>query len=631
MAIIRTYAEVLELKPNEAERKLIEACKAGERCILGHDVPLQPSDTCTIRADILRYLLLGGCENCVVDGRGVWLMGGFISGTLDLDHAKVHGATQLPKCHFENRIESAQTRFNMVSLSGCTVSGWFAQETIVEGGVFLRDIRASATIDLNSATVGGQLDFRDAVLVAKESPSLSAQDARIEGDVVLHNCTATATINLHSAIIGGQLGCYGAKITTINEDAISASNTQIAGGVLLHPRIRKDRESVSTPFHANGELRFNGATVGGVYAQHVNLAANSTGQTLSLGGATVNGPVRLDGCASNGEILLAGSRISGRLTCERVTIRNDIGHAFNGQAMDVEHSFVWKKVDHISGAVSLNGAHVAELNDDPENWPDTDHLFLDGFTYDRIKGAVSVSPARMSWLKSGSFFENDFRPQPYSQYGHYLKKTGHDEYARQVLYTRERLRRANARRRLYASGETIVAARCALDFLGDTLLRCLVGYGHYPMRILTILPLLVLVAALPTRMAWLEGSFAPSSGPILLSQQWKTLAKSEQNPALVWSGDMLPMAVLQTAPDTTAAEWQAVAPGRDWGTFNHFAYAADLVIPLVDFGQTDQWSPSTTRGPWGKNLWWMEWVFTLLGWGVSTYVVARMTHIVGDD
>ncbi|MEO1557868.1 MAG: hypothetical protein AAFS01_15660, partial [Pseudomonadota bacterium] len=60
MAIIRTYAEVFKLKPNEAEKDLIEKCQAGEHCALGYDVPTEPSDSRTIRADILRYLLLGG-------------------------------------------------------------------------------------------------------------------------------------------------------------------------------------------------------------------------------------------------------------------------------------------------------------------------------------------------------------------------------------------------------------------------------------------------------------------------------------------------------------------------------------------------------------------------------------------
>ncbi|MEO0380928.1 MAG: hypothetical protein AAF252_11710 [Pseudomonadota bacterium] len=625
MAILRTYAEVLEQEPNAAETKLVEKCKAGEQCILGDGTcPTAPDPTRTIRADILRYLLLGGCADCVVDGRGVWLIGGYIGGTLDLNYATVKGATQLPNCCFENQIDSVQTHFGMVNLVGSTLAGWRGERANVEGSVFLRNVNSSSTISILGATIGGQLACDGATLAAKGDYALIVASAKVEGSIFLNSIIASATIILTSATIGGQLSCNGAQITTAEDDAIIAANAQISGGVLLHPRTQKDKAEVKTPFHATGELRFNGATLGGVYAQSVTLVATGSGQTLSLGGATIDGPVRLDGCDSTGEILLAGSRISGRLTCERIKIRNEKGHAFNGQAMRVEHSFVWKKVDHTSGGVSLNGAHVAELNDDPENWPETEDLFLDGFTYDRIKGTVSISPARMGWLKSGSFFEDDFRPQPYSQYAKFLRDTGHDEESRRVLFTRERLRRASARDQLRGSNTWFAEPRILWSAIWDILLRYVVGYGHHPFRSVFVLAALICATIVPAHYAWEEGSFAPNAAPVLVSDSWLKIAQSDPRPAAVWAGDRLPVG----ATDTTLTDWKAIAPGRDWETFNRYAYGFDVVIPIIDFGQTDAWAPSTTRGDWGKVLWVARWVLSVMGWIVTALGAAAITGII---
>ncbi len=580
MAILRSYADVKKLKPTGAEQKLIDACKAGQQCVLGDGTrPDGPDPARTIRADILRYLILGGCEDCVVDGQGVWLIGGYIKGKLDLNFDTAKGATQLQNCHFERQFDSVQTRFQLVNLSGSHLPGW------------------------------------------------STHSAKFEAHVFLDNITATGTIDLNTATIGGQLACEGARITAKGAFALVASGAKISGGVFLHPRVKKLQDEVTTPFHATGELRFNGATLGGFYAEQTTLVATSSGQSLSIGGATVNGAVKLSGCKSTGEILLAGSRITGRVTCERISLRNDHGHAFNGQAMKVEQALIWKKVEHGAGAVSLNGAHVAELDDDPANWPGPDALFLDGFTYDRIRGKVSTSPARMGWLKDGSYFGEEFRPQPFSQYARFLRAVGHDEEAREVLSTRERLRRASARKQLKASGHSGAGPLNLWSRFWDVLLRWVVGYGHHPFRSVWWLALLICATILPAHYAWEEGSFAPNSAPVLVSSQWRDITASETHPAAVWAGERLPDGETVMSLD----EWKAKAPGRDWETFNRYAYGFDVVIPIINFGQTEAWAPSTTRGWWGWHLWWARWVLTVLGWIVTALGAAAITGIIRRD
>ena len=238
---------------------------------------------------------------------------------------------------------------------------------------------------------------------------------------------------------------------------------------------------------------------------------------------------------------------------------------------------------------------------------------MDGFIYDKIIGSDLSTKERIDWVTAGAVSSDEFRPQPFTQLAKFYRETGHDASARDVLFERERLVRKYARRdrmraRLSLFNNPIVELFRWL--FGDLLVRWVVGYGHGPFRSLFWLIGLFVLAVIPAHYAWEEGSFAPNSGPVLVSEDWKTFAHlpDERNPAELWSihGH----------------------PGQDWETFNRYAYAADLVIPIIDFGQTDAWTPSTTRGPWGWHLWWARWLFTAMGWLITALGAAAITGLL---
>ena len=132
-------------------------------------------------------------------------------------------------------------------------------------------------------------------------------------------------------------------------------------------------------------------------------------------------------------------------------------------------------------------------------------------------------------------------------------------------------------------------------------------------RAFLALVVLFFIAAFTAQATWREGSFAPNSDVILVSQAWAALADDpgQQNPAMAWSAKG--------------------APGMDWELFGAYGYAADMVIPVLALGQTAAWAPSTTRGPWGRGLWWGRWVLTMAGWFVSALGLAAITGITRRD
>ncbi|MEL6683247.1 MAG: hypothetical protein AAFQ09_11495, partial [Pseudomonadota bacterium] len=93
------------------------------------------------------------------------------------------------------------------------------------------------------------------------------------------------------------------------------------------------------------------------------------------------------------------------------------------------------------------------------------------------------------------------------------------------------------------------------------------------------------------------------------------------NPALVWSDKYM------LSPEGDPV----LTPGRDYETFHAVAYAVDLVVPIVALGQEASWAPSTTRGPWGKVLWWVRWWLIALGWIVTAIGAAAVTGVIRRD
>lgn len=159
MPLIRTYADVEKLPggPTPAEDKLIAACVAGEPCILGTEVPADgtPDPDRRIRADVLRYLITGGCEARKVADTGVDLTGGHVTGKLDLNLATAKGKTQTIFCRFNELIEAEQTKFGLISLTDSNLVGLNAEGAQIKGGVFLGNTTANATINLSGAEIGG--------------------------------------------------------------------------------------------------------------------------------------------------------------------------------------------------------------------------------------------------------------------------------------------------------------------------------------------------------------------------------------------------------------------------------------------------------------------------------------------
>ncbi len=621
--------------PTEAERQLIEDCCEGRPCILAPTRPETATPANIIRAPLLRLLIIGGSPACGLTESGVHLCGGFITGSLDLDFATARGMTTLDVCHFTDAPRLMQAHLRHLSLQRSHLPGLLAQGMTVDGSVLLRNLTATATVDVNGAQITGQLDCSSAEFDGQTGPdtwgrALHAQGVTVGAALFLRSLTATGMVDVNGARIGGQLACTDAKLDgKTGPDswgvAFNAQGVTVGADLFLIDLTATGMVAVNGA-QITGQLDCTGTRLDG------RTGPDSWGAALNAQEVTIGAGLFLRNLIATGMVDVNGARISGELDCDGATFDGKSSFAFNGQRMQVKQGFLWRGIAKTAGQVSLASAHVGDLVDDLASWPDD--LYLDGFTYDRISAAPTEAKGRLGWLKKGSNFQGTFHPQPYTQLAKVLFEIGHDREARVVLRKREALLHVHGRaaRRIEPNGDVDVALRSLwrdavnlLDWLWDWLTYLVIGYGYRPFNSLAALLFLFVIASFLASETWSEGSFAPNSDVILTSSGWAQAEASDciprQDPPRVTICDPNPAAAWASDP----------ARGLDWDTFNPWAYAADLVVPVLDIGQTSAWAPSKDRGPWGWGLWWGRWVLEVLGWVITALGAAAITGIIQRD
>lgn len=327
-----------------------------------------------------------------------------------------------------------------------------------------------------------------------------------------------------------------------------------------------------------------------------------------------------------------GAQIGGQLACDVAVLDGKGATALQAQRRRVEQGFIWRNVTITSGRVGLTAAHTGDLVDDITWWPaGPDMLGLEGFTYHRIDSTSPTGATRhLRWLENGAVFKGTLSPQPYTQLAKVLSGMGHDCDARQVLIERERLMAQTFRkdRAVIPDGDVktgILSLWRDLLNIGhrfwDSVSYHIVGYGYRPFNSAIALTLLFTITVFLANRTWNECSFAPNSDVIITSSGWMALVARDCDPD--------PTEGCLPNPANTWSSFRQ--DGLDWDSFNRYGCAADLVLPILDLGQTDAWAPSKDRGDWGWWLRWLRWVLSGLGWIVTGPGAAAVTGIIKRD
>lgn len=336
--------------------------------------------------------------------------------------------------------------------------------------------RAAGTVHLEHARIGRDLVATGSRFAARDPRRAATADQRtlrargidVGGDVHLRGgFEAWGTGELHGARISGDLaargGCFAARQDT--DEALRGFGLEVGGEVLLGPGDGEDR----APCRVRGLLVFDSCRIQKNFEcvgvgfrspgdQHGRPAAGRNG--LDLSRAEVGGELRWDGNRGDEHTLL-------RLSYAHV------GHY----------------VDDLAAA-------------DPSHRLAPGHLFLDGFTYDKLGRGGEGADARLAWLRlqplhrdpGSACAERVVWPQTFEQLAGHYRATGRPQGAKRVLFEKEKefltgLR--HQRRRPAAGGWRARLGKrlgLAAETCGRTFLKWTVGHGYRFYRLFLFIP-----------------------------------------------------------------------------------------------------------------------------------------------
>ncbi len=364
---------------------------------------------------------------------------------------------------------------------------------------------------------------------------------------------------------------------------------------------------------------------------------------------------------AKGTVSLTGAAIGGNLGCGGSTFEGHVSLIL--ERTKVTGSLYLDDGFRASGVIDLIDLTVDGLVDAEASWTHG-RLLLDGFTCRRFAGDAPVdAAARLRWLDCQHPFHltHDFRPQPWEQCAKVLAEMGHDRDARRVRIAKRRRTRNLGWLRANFVGDHVSAA---FSFAGDLILDVTTGYGWRPWNALVGILILWAVAG------WGYGSLppgvmAPADALVYFSPRIPEECKTDWITLDPRSGPLTDARQIAAARDlglpdhkwnglSIVPEWKEIctrAMPSEYSTFSPFAYALDVLLPIVDLRQEKDWSPRVTDAsgevigrfwPTAPYQWlrdWgigyvarlLEWVLILFGWTLSALLLGAVTGVIRRD
>ena len=447
-----------ELNPlNKAEERVIADLRSGTLDRLGDGSRPEGDDsTRVVRAELLRFLILGGDEDSRPHEKGLRISGAHISGVLDLEGCRIPRDIGLKDCLFDRAPTLRSAVIDNLFLDGSALPGLQADRLEARGGLYLRSAVISGELELRGARLGGHLDCRGATIANAADMAISGDGLETRGSVLLRGATVIGGIGLPAARLGGDLDCVGASIERPGEIALDGDNIEMRGDFALRS------SSVA------------------------------------------------------GEIKVQGGRIGGDVDCSGASLLQPGGDALKLNRATIEGVFFLRKGAEIRGALVLTAATIGAIDDERESWPQRGDLLLNRCRYGAFIGGPVDSDSRLDWLarQVPENWGEDFWPQPYEQLSAVFREMGHNEDARYVLIAKERLQRRARRSR--AKNPLLRAALWA----SDALLGATIRYGRQPLVAFFWLAAFWAVGVVVFGFAERYGALKPNSAVILRSTEW---------------------------------------------------------------------------------------------------------------
>jgi hypothetical protein len=390
-------------------------------------------------------------------------------------------------------------------------------------------------------------------------PGLKASNLKVDGQLDLDKTTVKGRLRLVNAHITGEFTMSGSTLINPGDWTLFAGGLTVDGALFGRHGFRSE-----------GSIRLVGAHLnGGIFLDDARIDAGR-GDALVADNIQVEGRILLDRLISDGALLLPGARINGQLSLDDATIRTKGKTALDLRRLSAEEVLL-TPAEPIIGIVDLRNARVSVLCDNPRKWPT--EIRLDGFTYDTLLAVRGDGPreiAQKRYVSTPATTPVDILPSKYRLAWLDRNSDGYrpQPYEQLAAFYRRMGHDDQARRVLLMKQRRRRTTQNPAGKLWGYILDFSIGYGYRP---------------------WL---------------------------AFIWLTSLVAVGTVVFAlrPPSPIGSDKALH-------FNSLVYTINLLLPVGQFVQPNQWSPDGA----GR---WFAYVLVGLGWLLATAVIAGITRVL---
>ncbi len=545
-----------------AEAKVVAHLQLGDFDRLGDGLrPDREEPERTVRAELLRYLILG-TDGYRLHEKGLRLSGAWIKGILDLEGCRIPRDIGLKDCHFEASLVLRSAVIDNLFLDGSALPGLQADRLEARGCLSLRGASVTGEIRLLGARIGASIEADGISVNSPGAIALDADGAEASGGILLRGAEVRGGINLAAVRLGGDLNATGARLERPAEVVLNCDAIIVAGD-------------------------------------------------LALRGATIIGETRL-----------LGARFGGDIDCAAASLSHPDGFALRLNRATIEGAFLLRQEARIEGTLDLTATTIGAIDDEQASWPAPGDLLLNRCQYGAFIGGPADAENRLDWLsrQTPERFGADFWPQPYEQLAKVLREMGHDEEARAVLITKERLqRRARRARAKNPMLRTMLA-------VVDAVLAVTLRYGRQPLLALVWLALFWAIGTAVFATAYRTGAMKPNSPVVLRSPEW-TMCDLRRGESRFMPSSGQELAGRADAGENQLTCFRNQPEAASYPEFNAIMYSLDVLLPVASIGQREYWRPDSLKpnGPFTLKYYFFQ---SVVGWTLSLLAVAGFSGLV---
>jgi hypothetical protein len=343
----------------ECERVLWNEFLAGRPVDLstGHSDPDHPcadaewDSAGTIRAEVIRALLLHDQERHRGRAPAFRLKGACISGQLDLAHVELSCPVFLERC-FKEIPDLRWTVARYLDLSHSRLPGILADNLHVGGDLVVSSSRIDGAVTLCGAHIVGNLNFRNSHLDNPSGTALDATGASVT-DALMRDLIVNGEMRLGDMQLSGRLELSGARLSNPGGVALEGSRLTVGGPVLCR-----------YGFTSIGEMRLRRARITGFLDFSQAQLSNPGRPALFAPGVSIEGGISFrEGSLVDGEVNLLGGRINGDLNLSGVRLRNPSRVAFEGRRLIVDGAVFCRDGFSCEGEMILARARITSFLD----------------------------------------------------------------------------------------------------------------------------------------------------------------------------------------------------------------------------------------------------------------------------